>query len=481
MRKDIANFCKTCHHCQMVGKPNQGIPQTPLHPIPAFEEPFSRILIDCVGPLPKTKSGNEYLLTLMCASTRYPEANPLRKINARSVIKALVKFCTTFGLPKVIQSDRGTNFTSNVFNQISRELDIKHVTSSAYHPESQGALERFHQTLKTMMKTFCNESSRDWDESIHLLLFAARESVQESLGFSPFELVFGHVVRGPLKLIKEKWLNENEEISLLDYVSDFKGRLMRACEIARENLQQSQHKMKTWYDAKSKARVFSPGDKVLVLFPVPKQPLQAKYSGPYEILQNVSDVNYIVKTPDRRKSKQLCHINMIKAYNAPQSDDSQSVLLVSPAGDKSSESDTSLEVPLFDIRLHNSYVLHHLHSKLNHLQQNEQETLSNLIIQYNHLFPDVPSRTSKIFHDVDVGNASPVKQVAYRTNPSKLAVMHAEVEYMLENDIIERSFSAWSSPCLLVPKQDGSFRFCTDFRKVNKVSKTNKTNHIIWG
>ena len=72
-----------------------------------------------------------------------------------------------------------------------------------YHPESQGALERFHQTLKNMMRMYCQDTTKDWDEGIHLLLFTARDVVQESLGFSPFELVFGHTVKGPLKLLRE--------------------------------------------------------------------------------------------------------------------------------------------------------------------------------------------------------------------------------------------------------------------------------------
>ena len=75
----------------MVGKPNQKIPKAHLQPIPAFEEPFSRIIVDCVGPLAKTKFGNQYLLTIMCASTRFPEAIPLRNIKSKSVVKALVK------------------------------------------------------------------------------------------------------------------------------------------------------------------------------------------------------------------------------------------------------------------------------------------------------------------------------------------------------------------------------------------------------
>ena len=216
LKRDVAKWCKECHTCQLGGKPNQNIPQAPLHPIPAFDEPFSHIIIDCVGPLPKTKSQNEYLLTIMCSSTRFPEAIPLRSIKTNTILKALIKFFTLFGLPKSIQSDQGTNFMAHAFQQVMNQLGIKQYKSSAYHPESQGALERFHQTLKTMIKMYCIENSKDWDEGVHLLLFAVRESVQESLGFSPFELVFGHAVRGPLLLLKEKWLDEDpEKISVL--------------------------------------------------------------------------------------------------------------------------------------------------------------------------------------------------------------------------------------------------------------------------
>ena len=83
---------------------------------------------------------------------------------------------------------------SGIFQQAMHELEIKQYKSSAYHPESQGALERFHQTLKNMIRFYCSDTEKDWDDGIHLLLFAVRESVQESLGFSPFELVFGHTV-----------------------------------------------------------------------------------------------------------------------------------------------------------------------------------------------------------------------------------------------------------------------------------------------
>ena len=118
IRKDVAEFCRSCYTCQVVGKPNQTIPKAPLHPIPAFEEPFSRVIIDCIGPLPKTKSGNQ--------------------------------------------------------------LRIKQFSTLAYHRESQGALERFHQTLKTIIKTYYFDTEKCWDKGIHLLLFAARQAVKES-------------------------------------------------------------------------------------------------------------------------------------------------------------------------------------------------------------------------------------------------------------------------------------------------------------
>ena len=80
-----------------------------------------------------------------------------------------------------------------------------------------------------MIRSYCLDTEKDWDEGIHLLLFAVRESVQESLGFSPFELVFGHIVRGPLKFLKKKFLSDdNSSLNFLQYVSDFKNRLSKA-------------------------------------------------------------------------------------------------------------------------------------------------------------------------------------------------------------------------------------------------------------
>ena len=210
-----------------------------------------------VGSLPKTKSGHEYLLTIMCASTLFPEAIPLRNIKSKNIVKTLVKFFSFVGLPKSVQLDQGSNFMSGIFQPVMHELGITQYKSLPYHPESQGALERFHQTLKNMIRSYCFDTEKDWDEGIHLLLFAVRESVQESLG--PFELVFGHTVCGPLKRLKEKFLsNDDSSLNLLQYVSDFKDRLSKTCE-AQTNLKSAQRKMKCWYDENAKERIFLPG------------------------------------------------------------------------------------------------------------------------------------------------------------------------------------------------------------------------------
>ena len=95
-----------------------------------------------------------------------------------------------------------------------------------------------------MIKVYCTTEGKDWDEWIPLLLFAARESIQESLGFSPFELVFGHLPWGPLKLLKECWLDDDSEKSVCMHVSDIQDKLRKANEFAQKNLKSAQHCMK---------------------------------------------------------------------------------------------------------------------------------------------------------------------------------------------------------------------------------------------
>ncbi|KAK0144590.1 Retrovirus-related Pol polyprotein from transposon 412 [Merluccius polli] len=314
LHQDVVMFCRSCHSCQVVGKPNQKVPVAPLSPVPVVEEPFSKVVIDWVGPLPKTKKGNEFLLTVMDTTTRFPEAIPLRNIKARTVIEALIGFFSRFGLPKQVQHDRGSNFVSGVFQEVMCELGISQAVSSAYHPQSQGVLERAHQTLKTMLKTYSIQFPGDWDVALPFILFAMRDSLNESTGFTPFELVFGHEVRSPLKLFKEQLLQNKPGASMLQYVSEFKDRLWSACQVARDNLAQAQNRMKEQFDQRAVDRCFSVGDQVLALVPQRTSSLSASFGGPYLIVKCVGDKNYVISTPEGRRKTRLCHVNLLKKY-----------------------------------------------------------------------------------------------------------------------------------------------------------------------
>lgn len=468
---DVRHFCQSCHVCQMSGKPNQKLKPAPLIPIPVVNEPFSKVIIDCVGPLPKSKKGNQFMLTIMCASTRYPEAIPIKNITSKSIIPLLIKFFTQHGLPRSVQSDRGTNFTSKVFKQVMSSLGITQYLASAYHPESQGALERFHQTLKSTLTKFCLETGKDWDDGLPLMLHAIRSAKQESLGYSPDELLFGREIRGPMKLMSECWLDEENSENVHEYVQNLKNKLSVVREFAMENLKEAQGKMKDNFDKISVERQFNPGDKVLMLLPLRKLPLQASYQGPFEVIKKVGKVNYVISTPGRRKNKRLVHINLIKAYHTqnPQVVNS----LVHEAGDEIKKmSVDDFQVTKVEVKLHNSDILQNPHEKLSHLERDQQTAIVSLLRDFIDIFNDVPCPSSVIAHDVIlVEDAVPVRQSPYRMSPSKKELLREEVRFLLNHGLVEQSESEWASPCILVPKSDNTMRMCTDYRRVNALTR----------
>lgn len=475
MHKQISQYIKSCHQCQVVGKPNQRIPQAPLIPITVPSEPFTKIVIDCVGPLPKTKRGNEYILTIMDPTTRYPEAIPLRNISAKTIVKHLLHLFTTFGLPAEIQSDRGTNFTSHLFEQIVKELNIHHVMSSAYRPQSQGCLERFHQTLKTMIKKFCLESDRDWDENIDWLMFAVRECPQESTGISPFQMLFGKKVRGPLKVLKDTIITtQAPNITVAKYIDKLRNTLESVRAIAAKNMKTAQESM-IKHQKSPVHRTFAVGEKVLIFFPISGAPLKSKYSGPYVIQRKLSPTNYIIQTPDRRKQTQLVHINLLKKYvDRASGDASQQTILCIQAPKESTTlgneaSETPVEIPSPRGNPPNSEVLRDLPR---YLELPEDDGVISLINQFPSITSDVPGSCNILAHDITLvdPNIKPIRQAPYRLNPHKAQIMEREVQYLLDHGLAEPSVSPWASPCILVPKADLSYRFCTDFRKVNNIT-----------
>ena len=134
--------------------------------------------------------------------------------------------------------------------------------------------------------------------------------------------------------------------------------------------------------------------------------MQARYYGPYTVDKKLSDVNYIVNTPGRRKQKQLCHINMLKKYIDRDSSVILSVNLVNSVPHKQNQMDTEdsnfVKSDPSSSKLQDTDILNDLDKKLSHLDSDKRLELKQLILEYEHLFPDITSRTDKIFHDLDI-------------------------------------------------------------------------------
>ena len=174
------------------------------------------------------------------------------------------------GIPEEVLSDLGTQFVSKCIEELSRLLSIKRLTTTPYHPICNGLVELFNGTFKKMLKRLCNEQPRQWHRFANPLLFAYREVPQEATGFSPFELLYGRTVRGPVQILKELWTGETDGTEVktsYQYVLELRERLDNTMKIAQEELLKSQKKNKRLYDRGAKRREFQESDKVLLLLP----------------------------------------------------------------------------------------------------------------------------------------------------------------------------------------------------------------------
>ncbi|XP_068233366.1 uncharacterized protein [Palaemon carinicauda] len=194
--------------------------------------PFHDVLVDYVGPLPRSKRGNRFLLIMIDRFTRYLEAVPTRCANASHAVRGLTQFFCRFGFPATVQSDKGSHFMAREFKAAMEYHGVHHQTSTAYHPESQGLVERSHQTLKTVLTKLGEAGSSDWEENLPYALFALRQARSETTGYSPFELLYTHSTRGPLDILYEAW-EDSSKASWVEELPDIQAKIRTAWEIAK--------------------------------------------------------------------------------------------------------------------------------------------------------------------------------------------------------------------------------------------------------
>ncbi|KAK7096005.1 hypothetical protein V1264_005353 [Littorina saxatilis] len=314
LHADVTRFCRSCDICQKT-IPRGRVPKVPLQKMPLIDRPFKRVAIDLIGEIkPPSEAGHRWVLTLVDYATRYPEAVPLKKIDTETVAEALVDIFSRIGVPEEILTDLGTQFVSECMEEVNRLLSIRHLTTTPYHPMCNGLVEKFNATLKSTLKKLCSEQPRQWHRYINALLFAYREVPQESTGFSPFELMYGRTVRGPMQILKELWTKDvdtPEVKNSYQYVFELREKLEETLEIARENLRKSQDSGKHYYDRKAVNRKFTPGNKVLILLPTDHNKLLMQWKGPYEVEAVVGINDYKVNVG--KKSK-IYHANLLKLY-----------------------------------------------------------------------------------------------------------------------------------------------------------------------
>ncbi len=186
---DVAEYCRRCDACRKVA--GKKAVKAPLVPFPVISQPFDRIAMDIISPLPRSAQFH------VCDyATCYPEAVPMKHMDAASVAEELVRIFSRVGVPKEVLTDQGT---SQLLTELYRMLHVQPIRTTPYHPQMDGLVERFNQTLKLMLRKVMVKEGKDWDRLLLYLLFAYHEvpqaAPQASTGFSPFKLLYGHQVR----------------------------------------------------------------------------------------------------------------------------------------------------------------------------------------------------------------------------------------------------------------------------------------------
>lgn len=314
MKEDIKKFIRECQSCQ-TNKTLRKKHKEPMIITDISEQAFEKIALDIVGPLTLTENGNKYLLTIHDNLTKFSQAYPIANQEAETVAKVFVnEFICKFGLPKKILTDQGTNFTSNLFSSISKLFKLKHIQTTAYRPESNGALERTHHTLIQYLRHYINDKQTDWDEWIPMAIFAYNTTVHSTTKFTPYELVFGIQPRIPSAITQSPEFYYTYD----NYVENLKMKLNRSYDLAKQNIKQSKEINKQYYDKNTSHKTYKIGDLVYLLnessTPATSKKLRPIYQGPYEIISIDSPVTVTIKI---RNKHVKVHTNRIKHAYVP--------------------------------------------------------------------------------------------------------------------------------------------------------------------
>jgi hypothetical protein len=276
MGHQVGKWAKECVDCQRA-KVHRHVHS----PVEAYDEPvrrFDHVNIDLVGPLPPSR-GYTHLLTVVDRVTRWPEAIPLTATCTMDIAVAFLQgWLSRYGLPSDISSDRGAQFTSALWADLTTLLGTKLHHTTAYHPQANGLVERFHRRMKDSLKAKCQVSS--WSIELAWTMLGIRTTLKEDLGTTSAELVFGEQLTVPGEFVGH---GQGEPVpALLERLRQHVGDL--------RPIPPSRH---------GSAPVAVPtsltaADYVFIRRGGHKNPLQPPYDGPFKVLSK-SDKFFVVR------------------------------------------------------------------------------------------------------------------------------------------------------------------------------------------
>ena len=207
LRADVSRWARNCLHCQRAKVGRNTIP--PIHEFAVPSKRFSHIHAD-ITVMPES-AGHRYLLTMIDRFSRWPTAVPLKDITTETVVNAFAHgWISSFGIPQIITTDRGSQFMSAVWTQLLETWGIQHNTTTAYHPEANGMVERLHRRLKESLMAICGENRHDWFWKLPMTLLSLRTTLKPDIGASPADLVYGEGLAVPGDLLPSPPNNDAE-------------------------------------------------------------------------------------------------------------------------------------------------------------------------------------------------------------------------------------------------------------------------------
>ena len=441
---DTMDYCKSCDKCQKVNK--SGVRKAPIQKHPILTHPFESIAVDLVGPLPTVKGVYRYILTSICLASKWPYAIPLKSITAEAVAEGLINIFARTGLPMSILTDQGSHFNSRLHKELCNMLVIRHLTTSAYHPQTNGCVERMHYILESMLaKASSQEIS--WVPQLPFALFALRQMPNRETGCSLHDLVLGCQVRSPLDLVYIGWKDEAYGIMNLTECNE---KLQDKLEVTRETMAEKANRAvksrKNYYDRNSIERKIAVGDLVLYRIPGMDCKLADAWKGHYVVLEKFSLINYGVRDNEKRGKGFVVHINAINKYEEREAGVRRLTIIADKVKEeRCMKPEKSLEYREGDIK--------------------------ELEKEFSDVLTEEPGYTNIVKMTIDVCGAVPIEQRPYRV-PDKLKDKDAkEIQKLKDAKIIEESDSTWASPMIPVVKPNGDIRVCVDFRRVNQVTR----------